>query len=79
MEKEVCWNQNAVWLREGWLYQIGSIFGKVPGGGPKIHVADFGNFKQAFFEHEIDTGYVFLGTGHATKLDEFSEKVPNGS
>ena len=27
------------------------------GGGifnPKIYVADFGNFKQGFFEHEID-------------------------
>ena len=48
LEKRISW-----WMvREGWLYQIGCIFGKVPKGGGII--ADFGNFKQGF-DHEIDT------------------------
>ena len=39
-------------IREGWRYQIGWIFGKVPRGRghfhSKIYIADFGNFKQGF-------------------------------
>ena len=42
-------------LRDGSLYQIGWIFGKVPKGGevifnPKIHIADFEPLKR-FFGH----------------------------
>ena len=40
-------------LRDRSRYQIGFILGKVPPGGggvnPKIHMADFGPLKRAFF------------------------------
>ena len=31
---------------------------------PKIYIADFGNFKQVFFDHEIDTKEKFQGSGY---------------
>ena len=55
----VCGKQyTAVPLREGWMPQIGWIFGKVPKGGgvifnPKIYVVDFGNFKQAILNMKL--------------------------
>ena len=44
-------------LRDGWRYQIGWIFGKVPKGGgggffnPKIYIADFVPLKRAISGH----------------------------
>ena len=54
--RQHCLNLSKV--REGWRYQIGWIFRKVPKGGrvifnPKIYVADFGNFKQGFLSMKL--------------------------
>ena len=53
-------------LREGFRYQIGWIFGKVPKGGgvifnPKLYIADFGKFKQGFLSMKLKKRRVISG------------------
>ena len=52
--------KEAVLFREGWLHQIGWVFGKVPKGGggrvicnTKFYLPDFGNFKQGFLSMNL--------------------------